>query len=213
MIRILRFFAPAIFVFTGTAHSASVSYDLTYSNDLANGPTYATVVIDDEGVTGDINFTVSVNAAAFPAPLALPDNFGMQTFSFNYDDALDLPVGNISASNIVDIDPGAWSIKEDKNVGGGFGNFEFQAKADKGNSRAQLLTFTITGVVGDNVESYAIGYNEGDDAYFASHIAGYTDPDGSTSGQFASVVPIPAAVWLFGSALGGLGWMRRKRAT
>ncbi|MDP6650818.1 MAG: VPLPA-CTERM sorting domain-containing protein [Gammaproteobacteria bacterium] len=29
-------------------------------------------------------------------------------------------------------------------------------------------------------------------------------------GYTASVVPIPAAVWLFGSALAGLGWMRRK---
>jgi hypothetical protein len=28
----------------------------------------------------------------------------------------------------------------------------------------------------------------------------------------ASVVPIPAAVWLFGSALAGLGWLRRKQA-
>lgn len=27
----------------------------------------------------------------------------------------------------------------------------------------------------------------------------------------ASVVPIPAAVWLFGSALAGLGWIRRKQ--
>jgi hypothetical protein len=27
-----------------------------------------------------------------------------------------------------------------------------------------------------------------------------------------SVVPIPAAVWLFGSALAGLGWLRRKTA-
>jgi len=27
----------------------------------------------------------------------------------------------------------------------------------------------------------------------------------------ASAVPIPAAVWLFGSALAGLGWMRRKQ--
>ena len=26
-----------------------------------------------------------------------------------------------------------------------------------------------------------------------------------------SVVPVPAAVWLFGSALAGLGWMRRKQ--
>jgi hypothetical protein len=27
-----------------------------------------------------------------------------------------------------------------------------------------------------------------------------------------NVVPIPAAVWLFGSALAGLGWLRRKPA-
>jgi hypothetical protein len=31
-----------------------------------------------------------------------------------------------------------------------------------------------------------------------------------TSGQI-SAVPVPAAVWLFGSALGGLGWMRRRK--
>lgn len=47
----------------------------------------------------------------------------------------------------------------------------------------------------------------------------YTDADFLTNGgQVAdlsnvrafSVVPVPAAVWLFGSALGLLGWMRRK---
>ncbi|MGI9309171.1 MAG: VPLPA-CTERM sorting domain-containing protein [Gammaproteobacteria bacterium] len=27
-----------------------------------------------------------------------------------------------------------------------------------------------------------------------------------------SAVPIPAAAWLFGSALAGLGWLRRKQA-
>lgn len=34
-----------------------------------------------------------------------------------------------------------------------------------------------------------------------------------SSVSIASVVPVPAAVWLFGSALGALGWMRRKAAT
>jgi hypothetical protein len=29
----------------------------------------------------------------------------------------------------------------------------------------------------------------------------------------ATVVPVPAAVWLFGSALAGLGWLRRKPIT
>jgi hypothetical protein len=32
-----------------------------------------------------------------------------------------------------------------------------------------------------------------------------------TFGSTEDVVPIPAAVWLFGSALGGLGWMRRRK--
>jgi hypothetical protein len=33
------------------------------------------------------------------------------------------------------------------------------------------------------------------------------------SGGSVSAVPVPAAVWLFGSALAGLGWMRRKQAS
>jgi len=46
------------------------------------------------------------------------------------------------------------------------------------------------------------------------------DVDFSDAGTFTltaltdgiSVVPVPAAVWLFGSALGMLGWMRRRAA-
>jgi hypothetical protein len=32
-------------------------------------------------------------------------------------------------------------------------------------------------------------------------------------GEASALVPIPAAVWLFGSGLGFLGWMRRRKAT
>jgi hypothetical protein len=38
----------------------------------------------------------------------------------------------------------------------------------------------------------------------------YTGLDGTGT---ISAVPIPAAAWLFGSALAGLGWMRRKQTT
>ena len=97
-----------------------------------------------------------------------------------------------------------------ENAGGGFGKFDFQATGI-GSSRTQVLTFSIAGVVGDDVNSYAIGYTPESEAYFASHIAGYDDGvSGNTSGKFASAVPVPAAVWLFGSALGMLGWMRRR---
>jgi hypothetical protein len=43
-----------------------------------------------------------------------------------------------------------------------------------------------------------------------------TDPNGAVENKIGSfivkaAVPVPAAVWLFGSALAGLGWMRRKQ--
>ncbi|QSA96033.1 hypothetical protein [Methylococcus sp. EFPC2] len=42
-------------------------------------------------------------------------------------------------------------------------------------------------------------------------IAGYyTDADGADHGFIASPVPIPGAIWLFGSALAGFGFVRRK---
>jgi hypothetical protein len=47
------------------------------------------------------------------------------------------------------------------------------------------------------------------DAELVTH---FDNPIRIRSMAFApSVVPIPAAVWLFGSALAGLGWMRRKQ--
>lgn len=50
--------------------------------------------------------------------------------------------------------------------------------------------------------------------YFNLHTT--NNPGGEIRGQilpaFVTVIPVPAAVWLFGSALGLLGWVRRKAA-
>ena len=54
------------------------------------------------------------------------------------------------------------------------------------------------GVIGISTSSWQSGGN-GTDAFF--------DAPGAT----VSAVPIPAAVWLFASGLGLLGWMRRRR--
>ena len=43
--------------------------------------------------------------------------------------------------------------------------------------------------------------------------AGVTlDNDSTVPLDWVTNVPVPAAVWLFGSALGLLGWMKRKSA-
>jgi hypothetical protein len=53
-----------------------------------------------------------------------------------------------------------------------------------------------------------LGFGSGDQ----ERLFGLTDA-GMVRQLELTLVPIPAAVWLFGSALAGLGWIRRKQAT
>lgn len=197
-------------MFSLQAGAASISYYLDQSNALPDGVNYAQVTISDSmTVAGDIDFTVEVISAAFPVQ---GDNFGMQAFSFNYDTSL-----TVEPANITGIDPASWTISEDKNAGGGFGKFEFELSGT-GSTRTEILTFSITGIDGDTINDYAIGstLNPSSGEFFAAHIAGFFDAGtGESSAKFAgsSPVPVPAAVWLFGSGLLGLvGVARRRRA-
>ncbi len=202
----------------GSAQAASISYNLNQSNAMPDGVDYLTVTISDSTTTiGDIDFEVVVNTANFPGVPVTDGNFGMDNFYFNYDNSL-----AVTSANIIDMDPTSWSIATDKNAGGGFGFFEFDLKGT-GASRTETLSFTISGVDSDSIYSYAVDY-EGKkgtpNALFAAHVGGYDTgtggvygEDGVESAKFATVVPVPAAVWLFGSGLIGLaGIARRRRA-
>ena len=187
------------------ANAATISYFLDQSNDLLDDISYAQVTISDSTTTiGDIDFSIEVLASAFTVS---GSNFGMQSFSFNFDPSL-----SIGASNIIGIDPSAWSISEGANAGGGFGKFGYQLSGN-GKTRTELLSFSVTGVAGDTIYSYATGSSLKPAAteFFAAHIAGFDETNGVTSAKFAgsTVVPVPAAVWLFGSGLVGLAGFAR----
>ncbi len=190
------------------ANTATISYYLDQSNDLFDGVTYAQVTISDSTTTiGDIDFNIEVLEAAFTVS---GYNFGLQNFSFNYDPSL-----SVDESNITNLGPFTWSVSEGKNAGGDFGKFGFQLSG-KGNSRTELLNFSITGVADDTVNSYAMGstLNPAANEFFAAHIAGFDDIDGVTSAKFsgsALVIPVPAALWLFGSGLAGLIVVAKKK--
>jgi len=201
----LQFAIISTLFVVGSAKADTISYYLDQSNALPDGINYAQVTISD-GTGGDIDFLVDVITSAFT-----PDtNFGMQSFSFNYDN----PTA-VSSSNIMNIDPSSWTISQETNAGGGFGKFDFEL-AGTGTARTETLSFSIANVTGDTVYDYAVasGLMPSSGDFFAAHIAGFAETNGVTSAQFAGstpVVPIPAAVWLFGSGLIGLVGIARKR--
>ena len=70
---------------------------------------------------------------------------------------------------------------------------------------------TLYPIVNDDENAFAHEFNLGRDAGFQTYTDKYVMAvaDGDV---FSSVVPIPAAVWLFGSGLGLLGWFRRRQS-
>lgn len=188
----------------GAANAASVSYYLDQSNTEGSWPdnvNYLQVTIFDSIANpGDIEFLVTPLASL---TVSAGTNFGIQAFGFNSTQTL-------TAANIVD--PVGWST--------GSGNLDgfgaYQVREDgTGSNRQNPLSLRITGISGDVVADYAVAGAGGAQGtyYFAAHVAGMTPVAGQTSAYFGgnAVVPVPAAAWLFGSAIAGLGWVRRRR--
>jgi len=178
------------------AQAATVSYYLDQNNAGLSTDNYVQVTISD-GARGNIDFQVDILAAVFPDP---GSNFGMDKFYFNFDSVA------VSENNIVDINMQSWNVNENKNAGGGFGKYDFELKGT-GHSRTTMLSFSITGVGGDDPWTYA-----SDPEFFAAHVGGFLDDSGVESAKFAgsTLVPIPGSVMLLGSGLLGLIAVRRR---
>lgn len=202
--RSMRRLAVGVLAIFGASavQAASISFYLDQSNTEASWPdgtNYLQVTIFDSITNpGDIEFLIT------PLPTLTASagaNFGIQSFGFNSAHAL-------TATNIVA--PAGWSIGSGNQDG--FGAYAV-TESGNGSNRQNPLAFRITGISGDVVTDYALAGAGGAQGayYFAAHVAGMTDVNGATSAYFGgnAVVPVPAAAWLFGSALGFAGFLRR----
>ena len=235
-------------------YAASVSYNLTYSNNAAghisgnpslvtddipnDGTTYATVTIDNEGAAGLINFTVALSSFWDDK---MDTGFGIQSFGFNVNGAA---TGLVAADVDTSTLPLNWGATVDLSGINQDGLGAFDATINKtgtgGPNRQDPLEFSIdlglNQTLTDGIFDYVADSIAADNGsfLFAVHIAGFTDqnldaPLASCTTLDANnpdcnlltsvwvgnnaVVPVPAAVWLFGSGLIGLvGLARRKKA-
>jgi MYXO-CTERM domain-containing protein len=196
------------------AAAALVSYDLTRSSELRDGPAYLRVTIDDQGLPGRINFNVTVLAPL----LELADRrFGIEKFAFNSDIGL-------SASNISGL-PKDWRFDTRERMGG-YGLFDVQLEAKNDHARMDSLSFSIKNVSWDTIWSYvdpSSNHGKGAGFFFAAQVGGLdTSRDFcvTDAAYFAGSTPTPQAVPLppaAGLMLGGLGmlgaWSRRRRTS
>lgn len=203
--------AGMLCVAANVASAASVSYFLDQSNEnllLPDGTNYLKVTISDSiSSPGDIEFLVETLS---PLSSIEDTNFGIQSFGFNSTQTL-------TGTNIVGL-PSGWGTSLNTNQDG-FGNFDF-VESGTGSNRADPLGFRITGILGDTVSDYAVlsSGNAGEgNVFFAAHVTGFMDVDPGagtiTSAYFggSTPVPVPAAVWLFGSGLLVLIGIARKK--
>jgi hypothetical protein len=187
----------SLFVFTGQQAYAN-TYFLNQSNTLTDGVNYAQVDVLENG--GNLNFTVSA---------LNPTNWKFSNFYFNLGGA----TGDVTLTGL----PSGWSADTDLNVST-FGLFSDGTRGT-GSNLHSIFSFTADGT---NPLSFANLIANGEGWLFAAHSQCQdkrdnpcSAVDGLTSHQIAgpgvSPVPIPGAIWLFGTALMGFISMSNRR--
>jgi hypothetical protein len=182
------------------AQAYSTYLNSSNANSLTNPP-FAQVTINQLG-GGDIEFIIDVVGTELSGQM-------IEQFGFNISDSTALTPGNFTFSSPTD-----WSADTTPTATmDGFGKFDVVVN---GGTSTAHLTFTIS-AGGDSIATYATdgsttqGNGQGQtSSLFAAKI--------SSQGQGAFLaggtpVPLPAAIWLFGSGLMGIVVVaRRKRS-
>ena len=191
--RLISSLLCGLFLFAGQQAYAN-TYFLNQSNTLADSVNYAQVEVLE--TVGNLNFTVTALE---------PTNWKFSNFYFN----LGGTTGTITLTGL----PSGWSAETVQNVSE-FGVFSDGAKGT-GSSLQSVFSFTADGT---NTLSFAnlLANNVG--FIFAAHVQcsgrggnQCSSVDGDTSSHHIAAIPIPGAIWLFGTALIGFISMSSRR--
>jgi hypothetical protein len=157
--------------------------------------------------SGDVVFELQTLA---PVKQYQGAKFGLDEFAFN----TTLALNQFNANSFKGL-PSNWAVGIGSQNADGFGKFELTPNISQGgaNNVADPLFFAISGINNDSAATYqelASG-NPGQGQFdFAAHVINFSLPtDTATTsawfgGNLPAPVPLPAAVWLLLSGLGGL---------
>jgi hypothetical protein len=214
----LSLFAAAVLLFAGTLQAATLELAFnTGFGDPGDPDTQApsgvtpwmTAVFDDGGTAGSVTLTLTVAGTIGGAEVT-----GVY---FNLDTSLDSSLLSIAAGG--GTGPTATIVTgSNSSTADGSGDYDilFDLPPPGGDrfGAGETLIYNISGIGSLTASSFNF-ISENDTTtgpYVAASKFQSTGVDGLQSDWVAAnVVPVPAAVWLFGSALAGLGFMRRKK--
>jgi len=175
-----------------------IALDSSYPSSTINTGPYGSVEIT-ENAANDIIFNFTLDAGGFND---LQPEFGIGKFFFN-------SANTVSSADVIEWDPSDWSLITNGNTSAGPVSFDNGGEGNK----TQTLDFIIQ-KDGDSILDYIV---LNDDGYlFGAHVQAFggSGDDEASAWIYAtpSPIPVPAAFWLFGTALiGFVGFSRRTK--